>query len=60
VLYLVVDPATGQVTRTTVINSSGLSSTYAFSKLDLTSAIAPTTYLFDPASQPTYKVEVVK
>ncbi len=58
-LYLVVDPATGQVTRTTVINSSGLVSTYTFSKLDLTSAIPAAVFQFDPASLPDFKVESV-
>jgi len=59
-LYLVVDPSTWQVTRTTVINSSGLASTFAFTKLDLTSAIAPSVYQFDPASEPAFKVVEVK
>ena len=58
-LELVVDPATWQVTKTTVTNSSGETNAIELSQVNLKASIAPSQFRFDPASYPDFKVEVV-
>lgn len=55
-LYLVIDPTAWTVTQATVINSSGDSNTFTFSKVD-TSKTAPATWFqLDPKTTKGYKV----
>jgi outer membrane lipoprotein carrier protein len=53
---LVIDPATWQVTRTTVVDSSGNTNTFAFSKVDTRTPIKATTFQFHPRTLPSYRV----
>jgi outer membrane lipoprotein-sorting protein len=58
-LELVIDPATWQVTKTTVTDSSGGTNAIELSKVDLKASIAPSQFTFNPASYPLYKVTVI-
>lgn len=62
-LVLDVDPSTAQVAKTTVTNSSGVTTTIAFTNVKLVSdkkpTIQPSVFRFDPKSCPNCKITVI-
>jgi outer membrane lipoprotein-sorting protein len=55
-IHLAIDPSTWTVKRTTLINSSNDTTTYEFKQVNTTAKVDPAKFVFDPKSQPTYKV----
>jgi len=55
-LYLVVDPASSTVTSTIVVDSSGNTNTFAFSKVDTRTAVGSRTFWLDPKAIRGYKL----
>ena len=55
-IYLAIDPSTWTVARTTIVNCSGVASTYAFSGVDMKKSVDAKLFAFDAKAYPGFKI----